>query len=184
VYTQLGTNGLGIGYARSVAQDWAVRGQYNALPKTSFSENVGDFGAGSNLTADIAWSSVQLLGDWYPSDGGFRVSGGVVFNNNKITLAGTGTVGNAPNQTVNAEIKMSDGIAPYVGIGYSTRPKDAKGFGFIFDLGAMFQNPKSTLTASGGATQADIDAQNAKVQDAIDKFKVMPVLGLGVSYAF
>ena len=184
VYTQIGTNGLGLGYAKSVAQDWAVRGQYNALPKTSFSGDVGDFGAGNTLVVDIAWSSVQLLGDWYPSDGGFRVSGGVVFNSNKITLAGTGTVNNVPNQNVNAEIKMSDSIAPYLGIGYSTRPKDAKGFGFTYDLGVMFQNPKSTLTATGGATQADIDAQNLKVQEAIDKLKVMPAFSIGISYSF
>jgi hypothetical protein len=184
IYTQIGSNGLGLGYAKSVSQDWAVRGQYNALPKTSFSGDVGDFGSGSSLTIDINWSSVQLLGDWYPSDGGFRVSGGVVFNSNKITLAGTGTVNNVPNQAVNAEIKMSDALAPYVGIGYSTRPKDAKGFGFTYDLGVMFQNPKSTLTATGGATQADIDAQNAKVQDAIDKLKIMPAFSIGVSYSF
>lgn len=184
VYSQLGTNGIGIGYAASVSDAWAVRGQINALPKQSFSGDVGDFGSNSKLTIDISWSSVQLLGDWYPGDGGFRVSGGLVFNNNKINISGTGDV-NGKSATVDAEIKMSDTVAPYVGIGYSTRPKAAKGLGFNYDLGVMFQNPKSTLNATGGGvTQADIDAQNAKVQDAINKLKVMPVFGIGVSYAF
>jgi hypothetical protein len=186
VYTQIGTNGLGLGYAKSVSQDWAVRGQYNALPKQSFSGDVGDFGSGSSLTVDLNWSSVQLLGDWYTGDGGFRVSGGVVFNNNKITVAGTGTVGsNTAPSTVNAEIKMSDSVSPYVGIGYSTRPKDAKGFGFTYDLGVMFQNPKATLTATGGGvTPAQIEEQRVKVQDAIDKLKIMPAFSIGVSYSF
>ena len=186
IYTQIGSNGLGLGYAKSVSQDWAVRGQYNALPKTSFSGDVGDFGSGSSLTIDINWSSVQLLGDWYPSDGGFRVSGGVVFNSNKITLAGTGTVGtNTAPSAVNAEIKMSDSLAPYAGIGYSTRPKDAKGFGFTYDLGVMFQNPKATLAATGGGvTAAQIEEQRVKVQDAIDKLKIMPAFSIGVSYSF
>ena len=184
VYTQIGMGGLGIGYAKSVSQDWALRGQYNALPKQKFTGNVGDFGANSSLTVELDWSSVQLTGDWYPGDGGFRLSGGVVFNSSKITLAGTGNVNNKA-ATVNAEIKMSDSPAPYMGIGYSTRPKDAKGFGFTYDLGAMFQNPKSTLTATGaGVTQADIDAQNATVQDAINNLKVMPVLNFGISYSF
>ncbi len=183
VYTQLGTNGLGIGYAASVSQDFAVRGQFNTF-KQSFSGDVGDFGAGSSLTIDLNLNSVQLVGDWYPMDGGFRMSGGIVFNNNKITVAGTGNVNNKP-ASVNAEIKMSDSVSPYVGLGYSTRPKDAKGLGFNMDLGVMFQNPKSTMTATGvGVTQADIDAQNAKVQDAIDKLKNMPVFGIGISYAF
>jgi hypothetical protein len=186
VYTQFGTNGLGIGYAASVSDDFAARGQFNVF-KQSFSGDVGDFGAGSTLTVDLSLSSVQLVGDWYPTDSGFRVSGGVVFNNNKITVNGTGaTVGTTGSQTVNAEIKMSDSLSPYVGVGYSTRPKDASGFGFNFDLGVMFQNPKVTLTATGAvpASQADIDAQVAKVQDAIDKLKTMPVFGIGVSYAF
>lgn len=183
VYTQLGTNGLGVGYAASVSQDWAVRGQFNTF-KQSFSGDVGDFGAGSSLTLDLNLNSVQVVGDWYPMDSGFRLSGGVVFNNNKITLAGTGDVNSKP-ATVNAEIKMSDSVSPYLGLGYSTKPKDAKGLGFNFDLGVMFQNPKATMTATGaGVTQADIDAQLAKVQDAIDKLKTMPVIGLGISYSF
>lgn len=184
VYTQLSTNGLGLGYAASVSEDFAVRGQINALPKQTFTGDVGDFGAGNTMQVELNWSSAQLLGDWYPGSGGFRVSGGLVFNSSKITLAGNGNVNNKP-ATVNAEIKMSDGIAPYAGIGYSTKPKDAKGFGFVFDLGVMFQNPKSTLTATGaGVTQADIDAQNKKVQDAIDNLKVFPVFGIGLSYSF
>ena len=184
VYTQLSTNGLGLGYAASVSEDFAVRGQINALPKQTFTGDVGDFGAGNTMTVELNWSSAQLLGDWYPGSGGFRMSGGVVFNSSKITLVGNGNVNNKP-ATVNAEIKMSDGIAPYAGIGYSSKPKDAKGFGFVFDLGVMFQNPKSTLTATGaGVTQADIDAQNKKVQDAIDNLKIFPVFGIGLSYSF
>ena len=42
-----------------------------------------------------------------------------------------------------------------------------------------------TVTATGtGVTQADIDAQLVKVQDAIDKLKIFPVIGLGISYSF
>ena len=49
----------------------------------------------------------------------------------------------------------------------------------------MFQKPKVTMAATGvGVTQADIDAQTAKVQDAADKLKNMPVLGFGISYSF
>lgn len=184
VYTQLGTNGLGIGYATSVSPDWAVRGQYNALPKQKFSGDVGDFGSTSNLTVEVDWNSVQLLGDWYPMSDGFRISAGAVFNNNRINVNGTGQV-NGKNATVNAEVKMSDGVAPYLGIGYGMKPKMDKGLGFNFDLGVMFQNPKSTLAATGaGVTQADVDAQNQKVQDAINNLKYFPVLSFGISYSF
>ncbi len=183
IYTQLSTNGLGIGYATSISEDWALRGQYNTYQR-SFAGDVGDFGSTARLTADINLSTLQALADWYPTDSGFRMTGGVVFNNNKITLTGTGaTVGSSTNQNVNAEIKMSDGLSPYLGIGYATKPKYAKGFGFNLDVGVMFQNPKATMTASG-ASQADIDAQLVKVNEAMDKLKYMPVVGMGLSYSF
>lgn len=186
LYTQIGFSGLGIGYAKSVSQDWAVRGQYNALPKQKFTGNVGDFGSNASMTVEFDWNSVQLVGDWYPGDGGFRLSGGAVFNNSKLTISGTGTVGtNTAPSSINAEIKMSDSMAPYAGIGYSTRPKDAKGFGFTYDLGFMFQNPKINLSATGGGvTAAQIEEQRVKVQDAINNLKVMPVFNFGISYSF
>jgi hypothetical protein len=187
VYTQISTNGLGIGYAASVAPDWALRGQFN-LYKQSFSGNVGDFGSSTNIVADLNFNSVPLLADWYPNQSGFRVSGGIVINNNKITFAGTGaTVGTTTNSTVNGEIKMSDALSPYIGVGYATRPKDSKGFGFNCDFGAMFQNPSVTMTATsplGPVAQSEIDAQKAKVQDAINNLRTMPVIGIGFSYSF
>lgn len=180
VYTQLSTNGLGLGYAASVSKDLAVRGQYNTM-KFSFS---GDSGGVSASNTDIQFNSFQVLGDWYPMDGGFRLTGGAVFNNNKVTFTGAGTVNGKP-ATVDGDIKMSESVSPYLGIGYATRPKDAKGFGFNLDLGAMFQNPKATLNAAGaGVLQSDVDAQRVKLQDAADKLKVMPVFGLGISYSF
>jgi hypothetical protein len=184
LYTQIGTNGLGLGYGLSVSQDWALRGQYNAFKKT-YTGSVSDFGSTAAVTADIDLSTFQMLADWYPSESGFRFTGGVVLNNNKITLLATGaTVGTATNQTASAEIKLSDSPSPYLGFGYSSRPKYAKGFGFIFDAGIMFQDPKVTLAASGGASAADIEAQRVKVQDAVKDLKNMPVLAVGISYAF
>ncbi|QDL56140.1 hypothetical protein [Rhodoferax aquaticus] len=183
LYTQVGLNGVGLGYAASLTNDWALRGQINAY-KQSFSGDVGDFGANSRLNVDLSLSSFQLVGDWYPSEGGFRLSGGLVVNDNKVSINGTNaTVGSTSGLTVNSEIKLSDSPSPYVGLGYSTRPKDAKGFGFNFDLGVMFQDPKVSLTATG-ASASDIATQKAKVQDAVNKLKTMPVIGLGVSYSF
>lgn len=183
IYTQLSTNGLGLGYAKSIGDDFAVRGQLNKYDY-SYSGDVGDFGAGSSLDVKLKLSSVQVLGDWYPTAGGWRLSGGLVFNDNKVTLAGVGNVNGKP-ATVAGEVKLSNSVSPYLGVGYATRPKDAKGFGFNFDLGVMFQDPTVSLTASGvGVTQADIDAQKQKVVDAVDQLKNMPVLGVGISYAF
>lgn len=184
VYTQISTNGLGLGYAKSIGDDFAVRGQLNRYDY-SYSGDMGDFGPTATLDVKLKLSSVQVIGDWYPSAGGWRLSGGLVFNDNKVTLnAANAKIGNDPTpRSATGEVKMSDSISPYLGVGYATRPKDAKGFGFNFDLGVMFQDPKVTLSAPG-APAAEVEVQRQKVIDAVDKFKNMPVLGLGISYAF
>lgn len=186
LYTQLGTNGLGLGYGASVSDNWALRGQVNGLKRSFSASEVGDFGSTSTINVDFNLSSVQLLGDWYPGASGFRLTGGAVFNNNKLNVNGVGLV-NGKNATVNGELKMSEGISPYFGLGYSSRPKAAAGFGFNFDLGLMSQNPKASLSATGTGltvTQSDIDAQTRKMQDAADNFKIFPAIGLGISYSF
>lgn len=182
-YTQLSTNGLGLGYANSVAPDWALRGQYNSYNR-SFSGDVGNFGSNAQLQLDLNLNSLALLADWYPSTSGFRLTVGGVVNQNKVTFSGTNAVvGTASSVNVSGTIKFSDGMSPYLGLGYATRPKEASGFGFNFDLGVMLQNPSVSLSAPG-VSQADIDAQKRKVEDAVDVLKNMPVLGIGLSYSF
>jgi hypothetical protein len=183
LYLMGSTNGIGLGYGRSVSENWAVRGQYNAY-KQAFYGNVGDFGGAARLQVDVDFGNFQALADWYPSDSGFRLTGGLVLNNNKIVMSGSNaTVGTQAGQTFNSEIKLSkSGASPYLGLGYSTRPKNAKGFGFIMDLGVMVQDPEVTMTSSAAAGQTE--AQKQKVYDAVSVLKNMPVFGIGVSYSF
>ena len=183
LYLQGSTTGLGLGYAKSVSKDFALRGQYNSY-KYGYTGKSSDLGSTATTTLDINMSSLQMLGDWYPGDGGFGLTGGLVLNDNKMTVTSTGaTVGSATNQTVRGEIKMSDSPSPYLGLGYSTRPKAAKGFGFVFDLGVMFQDPKVSLTSTGTTNATNAEVENAK-SDFQNAFKYWPVLGLGLSYSF
>jgi hypothetical protein len=131
----------------------------------------------------VDWNSLNLLADWYPTDNSFRVTGGITFNNSKVKISGSGSVDGVAATDINSEVKVSDTIAPYLGVGYGTRPKDAKGWGFSLDLGVSFNNPKVSLTATG-VSQANIDNQIKKVEDALKSFKTLPVFGIGVSYSF
>lgn len=182
VFTQVGTNGVGLGYAASVDEDWAVRGVLSGYNQT-FTGDIGDFGPGSNLNVKLDLSSAQIVADWYPMGDGFRVSGGAVFNNNKISISGVGQVDGVAT-TVNAEVKMSDGISPYLGVGYSSKPKYAKGFGVTFDLGVMFQNPKATIVQQANLTATNVANETAELQNAMNKLKNMPVFAVGISYSF
>ena len=186
VYLDLGMNGIGLGYGHSLSENWAARVQYNKYLR-SFTGDVGDYGAQANMKLDFTLSSLQLLADWYPFSGGFRFTGGVVKNDNKISLAATNAnVGNLTGQTVNGEITMSKSPSPYLGIGYSSRPQSASGFGFVFDFGVMGQDPDVSLSIPGAtaAQQADIDQQIAKTRSSLSPLKTWPVLSLGLSYSF
>jgi len=187
LYTQIGTDGIGLGYAASFKQNWALRGQVNYLPSTSYSGNVGDYGSNATANVTVQWNSVAALVDWYPYESGFRLTGGIVANNNQLTVNATNaTIGGTGGTTVanaNATIKLSQDPAPYLGLGYMTRPKDASGLGFNLDLGVMFDNPTVSLTAPG-ATQAQINSQISNIQNAINQLQYFPVIGLGISYSF
>ena len=81
-------------------------------------------------------------------------------------------------------------IAPYFGIGWGNNAKD-KGWGFTFDLGALYHGKGTAdLTAEGinpaVATQINngliIEEQN--INDDLSSFKFYPVISLGINKSF
>lgn len=184
IYGQVSTLGLGIGYALPVAEHWAVRAQYNNYQR-SFTGDLADTGSTGNLNIQLGLESFELLGDWYPFSGGFRLSAGVVANNNRITFSGVGTV-NGQQANVNGTLQFSNGASPYLGLGYSSRAATARGWGVNVDAGILYQNPSATLTASGNpsVTQSDVNAQQAKINSDAQALRNYPVIGVGLTYAF
>jgi len=81
--------------------------------------------------------------------------------------------------------------APYIGLGYGNAVLDAdKTWGFVFDIGVMWQgSPSIALSANGTLADNPIFQQNlAKqendIQDDADVFRIYPVLSFGISYQF
>lgn len=116
------------------------------------------------------------------------------------------------NDTVNASFKYPV-VSPYIGLGYGHHIKQQKGgeWGFLVDLGVYLGKGKSSLNVSQSLNDklvnAELDAATvrgetltkaqaqASVNDRIsqetqrftdraDKFKVIPVISVGVSYRF
>jgi hypothetical protein len=140
--------------------------------------------------------TVSAIADWYPFSGGFRTSGGVLFNNNSFSLAGkptgsTYTIGNTTYlagdiSSLQATMTFNK-IAPYLGIGWGNPVAADKGWGLVSDVGVVFQGaPRIDLLAScvtNCATfQADADAERVKLQNDLSKFKWWPVISVGISY--
>ncbi len=150
----------------------------------------------------LSLGSFPVLLDWYPFEGSaFRLSPGVVFNNNKISATGTSkqvssyVIGGKTYSTAqigslvgNADFNKT---APYAGLGWGNAVGKDSGLSVVFDLGVMFQgSPTIALSATNPAMQNDptfkasLDKEIADVKDKTDKLKYYPVVSLGLAYRF
>lgn len=159
---------------------------------------------GISYDTELQLFTFSALVDWHPFNGIFRVSTGLMLNNNEIDLNGkitgsqTVSIGNksyvfsAGTDSINGSVEFND-IAPYLGIGWGNALGPDKNWGFLFDIGILFQgSPDVSLTANapslGAVVQADINSEIAneiaQLENDIDGFDIYPVVSLGVSYKF
>lgn len=158
-----------------------------------FSYNLNDF-ANSNdfsATGDLKLFSISALGDWFPFENSFRITGGLMINLNKASMTLTpkktysdGNTQYTPEKLGNltAEIDFNK-IAPYIGIGFGNPTSGASGLGFTFDIGTFYQGgPKVAMSATKllepSANQGPI------LEDNLKWFKFYPVISFGLTYKF
>ncbi|MDB9450448.1 outer membrane beta-barrel protein [Dolichospermum circinale] len=157
--------------------------------------------------ANLNLFNVSTLADYHPwKNGGFRLTGGLVFQDNNIE--GTGKPKNGVtirinnkdyNSTtvltsLNAKVSFENSVAPYIGLGWGNAVKPGKRWGFSANLGAMFAgSPKVSLTPGFGpdATPAlraeinsNIEAERKKQESDLNWLNIYPVFSLGISYQF
>lgn len=156
--------------------------------------------------AAINLDSIAFNTDWHPFANGFRMTAGVLFNDNKITGSATHanpqqiTIGNNTYSTAdisaNAAISFNKS-APYLGLGYDRTSKRYQGLSFTADFGVVFQgSPKvdlyvtqtenSLLTPQQLAqlNNVDIDAEIAQIESDLASYDMWPMASIGLTYAF
>ncbi|MBI5889999.1 MAG: hypothetical protein HZB47_04895 [Nitrosomonadales bacterium] len=204
VYVNGGTTGFGLGLAGVLTDGVTGRLSFDTWKRT-----VTQSDSNGNYNLDLKLQTINMLADWYPFGGAFRTTLGLVSNGNKATLTatpsatGTYTFNGVPYSTAdvgafNGEVKFNS-TAPYLGIGWGNPVAKGKSWGFVTDIGVLFQgSPKvnSTVTCSatllaqpGGAAacdqmKADVAAGATKLESDIKDFKYYPVISFGVSYNF
>ena len=192
---QIGTLGIGVSVAKSITPQVNGRLGFN-FGKLDASRT----DSGISYDSQLNLSSVQLFGDYYPfSSSGFRVTGGLVAQNNTFSVTskpsnGNYTIDNTQYSastvgSLTGEYKYANSIAPYVGIGIGKSTSD--GFGFNADLGLMFTgSPKVSLNASNPifnnnpVTRTQLDNQVRQTESDLKGFNVYPVISVGLSYGF
>jgi hypothetical protein len=142
--------------------------------------------------------SVSALLDWHPLGGSFRISGGVLYSENSIDVEakssltyeiGDTTYTAAQVGSLTGEVEFND-MVPYLGIGWDTSFGKSNRFGFIADLGAIYQDsPIVEFTTTGPVSSLpsfrnDLAKEEENLQEDIDSYKYYPVISLGFNYRF
>lgn len=181
VGARVGTLGVGGDVAWSVAPTLSARLGYSRLSwGRDYSTDTVRY------DGDLKLSNFNALLDFSPL-GPFRLTGGMIFNNNRYEANGVASAG-----TVSGDVKVGRRAAPYLGIGYGN--VSGAGVNFYADLGVMFMgSPKASLNATCGpavgaaactAFQNDVRQEEARLEDRLKRFKYYPVINIGLTIGF
>lgn len=191
-----GTTGLGGDIGFGIVPTLSARVGYSYL-NYSTDIDVTDV----NYDSKLKLSNASFLLDWSPL-GPFRITAGIIANDNKIDVTGTPSGGSftingvtypaAAVGSLTGQIKTGNTAAPYLGIGYGNVA--GAGVNFYFDLGVMFQgSPNATLTANCGAAagtplctqlQNQAAAEEQRLEDKLKNYKYYPVANIGITIGF
>ena len=148
---------------------------------------------------DLNLFSGVLLADWHYLGSAFRLSGGLVFNQNEIDLKAKTDddyfiIDNRAYSVedvgdLNGTIDFNK-ISPYLGIGWGDAVGEDKRLSFFIDLGVLFQgSPQATMSATGSIAsdpdfQRHLKNEEKEIEDASENYKFYPVIAIGVAYKF
>lgn len=146
---------------------------------------------------ELGLKNFAVLTDWHPFKGSFRLTGGVVFNGNRLDLQGkidsskTYSIGSASYSLTGASGSLKfNRMAPYLGLGWDTTFGDDQHWGFTFDLGVLYSgSPHLNFQAQGpGASlasfAADLEKERRDLESEIADFRFWPVISTGIVYQF
>ena len=146
-----------------------------------------------NGSAEAHLSSVSLFANYHLGRV-FFVSGGLLYNMNKISLDGyynkslnLGAMEISPEKigTVDLKLKPGSSMTPYVGIGLGRSLSKNKIVSFVFEAGAAFHgSPKVELVATGMLEPTGSEEQRQLLQDNLSGFNIYPMLNFQLSFRF
>jgi hypothetical protein len=189
---RVGTLGYGIELSAGVSDKLSVGLGFNNVSRTR-----QDKSSDVEYEFDLRLRSAELLANYHPFAGAFRLRAGVLINRNEFLLNGkpgpSGFDFNGQTFT-QAEVGSLTGklsfnkSAPYIGLGWGNRPNGS--WGVTFDLGAVYQGkPKLSLETTGGTLPpssyaAQLEAERQQAEEDLSSFKWWPVIQLGMYFRF
>lgn len=186
-----GLLGIGVEYSYSFSERIAVRG---LLFGSSYSFDATE--SFIDYDFELNWDSLSVAVDLHPFTGPFRLSAGLMNNDNGLRARSTpandveigGTI-YTPAEVGSLSGRVGfDETAPYIGVGWDW--SKSKHFGFSLDLGVVSQgSPVVSLQASGSLLgdlgfAADLDAEEAELRNSLDDLDLAPFASVGWAFRF
>ncbi|HEV3086687.1 MAG TPA: hypothetical protein VGX96_05625 [Candidatus Elarobacter sp.] len=179
------TIGDGITLEKPLLYDFSVRvntGAMSVSQQFSYDNNP--------YTSTAHYSNFSVIGDYRPYAGRYRISGGLVFGNDRIDnvareegaliRVGNGIYPSSGTGTVLARVRF-DRPSIYAGVGTGTGL--IKGLALTFDAGALIRNGTSTVTATGPlANDPAFRADMQRLRGELRTHVVVPVISVGLVY--
>ena len=189
-FSGLGTTGLELGVAAKLGDSTGIHLDAELLNYKRTWDNDGN-----SYDTKLKFRSLGVYGNYFLTER-FRLTGGVLLGSRKVTGTGVSSGGTITINGTTYAVAAGDSLtvdakfpsaSPYLGIGFG-HADNGPGLGFYFDVGAVFGKPKVKLTPSANvvaqAGQANIDAEEAKLQDKMNKLRAYPAIKFGLSVGF
>ena len=186
-----GALGLGVDYGYAFTERLTVRAGLNGS-RYGFDAEESDI----EYELDLIWDSLSLGLDVHPLKSPFRISFGVLQNDNRLELLSRPTANKEIGDTTYTPSQIGtltgragfDDMATYVGLGWDWSRKHDR-YGMSFDFGLLDQGDIAiTLRGDGTllgdpAFQQDIAAEAADLEDEFDA-DIVPYATLGFVIRF
>ena len=145
---------------------------------------------GTSYTTTTRYNNFSVIGDFRPSGGRYRISGGLVFGNDRIDnvardqtpfiRVGTGIYPTTGTGQVLARVAFN---RPSIYAGVGTGTGLVKGLALDIDGGVLVRNGISTTSATGPlATNPAFQANLNRLQGEFRTHLIVPVLSVGLVY--
>jgi hypothetical protein len=191
VYLQGGTQGVGVGTALALS-NWA--GVHADLNGFGLSHNFNT--AGNEYAAHLRLLHLGAYLDLFPfSSSAFRLTGGLLFNNDELSGDAVPTNGGyqfnghffpaVPGESAHLSLKYPTAM-PYLGLGFGHKP-NAKGFSLSADLGMAYGRPRvdfSVSPALAAMAADDVSQEEEQIRASVERYRFFPIVQVGVSYRF
>jgi hypothetical protein len=187
VAAKTGTLGIGGEVTARLAPNINARAGVNAF-NLSFDGTQDDIAY--NFGVDFL--SFSALLDWYVFNNAFRISGGVIVNQNEFGAtakpAGSYTIGDTtyPADSIgplSGAITFDD-VAPYVGIGWGNPFRRDKRMGLCCDIGVAYTGSPHVALSATGVAAADLRKEEQNFENEIEDYKFYPIIALWLYFRF